>query len=567
MKKSEKNQKEEKEPTGLKKILKNKYVNLVFYSVINLLLIIWTGNWWMIIFFPIIFDYFITRKVNWTFWKKRDAPKTKVVEWVDAILFAGIAAMIIRTLLIEAYTIPTSSMEKTMRVGDYLFVSKYTYGPRMPITPLAVPFTHHTLPLTKSQPAFVDWIQNKYRRLSGLTTIKNDDIVVFNFPVGDTVASLSQAQSYYELCRKYGRKNVWDDNVWDEFKGQKYKIPMGEILVRPLDKKDNYVKRCVAIAGDTLHIIDGEIYINGIKQNDLVDKQYKYSIITDGQQINEKVYLDMEISEEDQEYAEYPLLLSEPIDDVIFMEELIYAPELFNYNINNLLVLPLTFENYQKFKNASNIKFIERICKPLGYKEPYIFPHTPVKYVINDQFIDYISSIDTALVPLFETYKGITFDNNKDFYVTLKKNISDSLFFEHTRDLFTVSQTGSFAWNEDNFGPLWIPKAGETVAINTDNLPLYDRIIKNYEHNSLEVKDGNIYINGVVADTYTFKQDYYFMIGDNRHNSADSRFWGFVPEDHVVGTPLFIWLSINKDKVSIAKKIRFNRLFKGTRNL
>lgn len=557
---------EEKELSGFKKLMKNKYLNLVIYFIINLLLLIWTGNWWMVIFFPIIYDYFITKKVNWTFWKKRDAPKTKLIEWVDAIIFAGIAALIIRTLLIEAYTIPTSSMEKTLRVGDYLFVSKYTYGPRMPITPLAIPFTHHTLPLTKSTPAFVDWIKMKYKRLPGLTTVKNDDIVVFNFPAGDTVASLSQAQSYYELCRKYGRKNVWDDNVYEEFNGQTYKIPMGKILVRPIDKEDNYVKRCVAIAGDTLLVKDGDVFINGVQQKDLRSKQFKYSIITDGQTINKKLYSDLDISVEDQEMAIYPVLLAEKIDNITYMEEYISTPELHNYNLANLLVLPLTFENYQKFKSASNIKFIKRIVKPAGYKEPYIFPHTPVNYVINDTLINFIGNLDTSLTSLFETYKGVTFDNSKDFYVALKKNINDSLFFANIQQLFTISQTGSFAWNEDNFGPLWIPKAGETISLTTDNLPLYQRLIKSYEHNTLEVKNGDIYINGSIANTYTFKQDYYFMMGDNRHNSADSRFWGFVPEDHIVGTPLFIWLSIDKDK-KLFNKIRFDRLFTGTRKL
>ncbi len=547
--------KEEKELSTYKKIVKNKYVNLVLYSIINFLIMLWSKNWWMIIFFGIIFDFFITEKVNWTFWSKRDAPKTKRTEWIDAILFAGIAAMIIRTLLIEAYTIPTSSMEKTLRVGDYLFVSKYTYGPRLPQTPLAIPFTSHTLPLTKHTPAFVDWIQLPYKRLAGLTTVKNDDIVVFNFPEGDTVAANIQEQSYYALCRQYGRKNVVNDQLVNPYTGMTEKGVFGKILVRPMDKEDNYVKRCVAIAGDTLLVKDGQVYINGVAQKKADGRQFKYAIITDGQAINEKVYEKMDISKEDQKNS----ILFDPN---IFL----YMPQLTNYNTNNLIILPLTIENYNKFKSANNIKYIEKICKPIGYKEPYIFPHTPVNYVVNDTLIGYIRTINDSLANVLATFKGKTYSKTEDFYNLLAQNLNDTIIFDNPKVLFTISQTGSFTWNEDNFGPLWIPKQGVTVSLSMDNIPLYYRIIHSYEHNDLAIKDNKIYINGNEVTQYTFKQNYYFMMGDNRHNSADSRFWGFVPEDHIVGTPLFIWLSIDKDK-PLFKKIRWNRLFKGTRHL
>lgn len=550
-----KQKKEEKELTGFRKFMKNKYLNLGIYSVLLLLLILWTQDWWLVIFFGVIFDYFITQKVNWTFWKKRGAPKTKTVEWIDAVVFAGIAALLIRTLLIEAYTIPTSSMEKTLRVGDYLFVSKYHYGPRMPITPLAIPFTHHTLPLTKHTPAFVDWIQMPYKRLAGLTKVKNDDIVVFNFPVGDTVAANIQAQSYYELCRQFGRKAVKKDEVMNPYTGLLQKDFFGKILVRPLDKKDNYVKRCVAIAGDNMEIIDGVVYLNGQPQKKFEYMQYKYAIITDGSPMNPKVYTRLEISNEDlkQAYSIDPNIL-------------VYMPELSEYNLANLMILPLTQFGYEQMKSMPNVVYIKRLIKNKGYKEPYIFPHTPLEYTISDTLVNYVASVDDSLAIALTERIGKTFSTTEDFLNILIRNSSDSLLIPNIVSYMTIAQTGTYAWNEDNFGPFWIPKAGETLELNLDNLPLYERAIEVYDRNTLEVKNGKILINGTETTSYTFKQDYFFMMGDNRHNSADSRFWGLVPEDHVVGTPIFIWLSLDKDKKFISK-IRFDRFFLETRNL
>jgi signal peptidase I len=546
----------EKKQTKFKKITTNKYLNLAFYSILYLLIVIWMKEWWLLIGLLVIFDYFITQKVNWTFWKKRNAPKTKLIEWVDAIIFAGVAALIIRTLLIEAYTIPTSSMEKTLRVGDYLFVSKYTYGPRLPMTPLAIPFTSHTMPLTKHTPAFVDWIKLPYKRLPGLTHVKNDDIVVFNFPVGDTVAANMQAVSYYELCREYGRKNVLNDVFVNPYTGQKQHGIFGKILVRPIDKEDNYVKRCVAIAGDTLLVKDGQVYINGKAEKKAPGREYKYAIVTDGTPINPLVYEKLDISKEDQNNAK-------KFDQNI----LFYMPELLKYNLNNLIVLPLTEKNYEQFKSSPSIKFIKRINKPANYKEPYIFPHTPVKYVINDSLIKLMTKIDPKSAKNFALSKGKSFNNIDNFSKFLQSILmNDTIFWENAEKFATISQEGTFPWNEDHFGPLYIPKKGATIKLDLNNLPLYRRIIQVYENNKLNVKNNQIYINDKLAKSYTFKQNYYFMMGDDRDNSADSRFWGFVPEDHIVGTPLFIWLSIDKDK-PLFKKIRWNRLFMGTRHL
>ena len=545
----------QKEESKFKKFTKNKYLNLGIYFVLLFLLILWTKNWWLVIFFGVIFDYYITKKVNWTFWKKRDEPKTKTVEWIDAIVFAGIAALIIRTLLIEAYTIPTSSLEKTLRVGDYLFVSKYHYGPRLPMTPLAIPFTHHTLPLTKHTPAFVDWIQLKYKRLAGLTTVKNNDLVVFNFPVGDTVVAYMQAQSYYELCRQFGRNNVLNDVINNPYSGLQQKGVFGKVLTRPLDKMDNYIKRCVAIAGDTLIIKDGLVYINSKPQEHFEDMQYKYAIVTNGTPLNPKIYENLDISQEDKK-------ASGNFDPNL----LVYMPELLDYNLNNLMVLPLTQSNYEKIKAMPNIEYIGRLNKLEGYKEPYIFPHTPVKYKFTDTVIGYAKTIDTTLANYLSANVNNSYSTTEDFFNALMQNSADSSLILHAAIYLTLAQTGSYAWNEDFFGPLWIPKAGESIDLTIENLPPYRRIIDVYEDNDLKIKGNDIYINGSKTTNYTFKQDYYFMMGDNRHNSADSRFWGFVPENHIVGTPLFIWLSIDKDK-KFFSKIRWDRLFMGTRNL
>ncbi|MBN2892146.1 MAG: S26 family signal peptidase [Bacteroidales bacterium] len=543
---------EEKELSKFKKFSKNKYLNLGIYSVLLLLLILWTKNLWLILIFGIIFDYFITKKVNWTFWKKRDAPKTKTVEWIDAIVFAGIAALLIRTLLIEAYTIPTSSMEKTLRVGDYLFVSKYHYGPRMPITPIAVPFTHNT-PI--NFPLFSRIVELPYKRLAGITEVKNDDIVVFNFPVGDTVVANYTGQSYYELCRQFGRKAVVNDETVNPYTGILEKGFFGKILIRPIDKKDNYVKRCVAIGGDVLEVVDGLVLINGQPQEHFIDMQYKYAIVTDGSLFNPRVYENLDISKEDQNG-------SHSFDPNL----LVYMPELANYDLSNLLILPLTQNGYEQMKAMPNVLYIKKLVKNKGYKEPYIFPHTPLVYSINDTLINYTKTVDDSLSNFLSERLGRTFNYTQDFVNVLIQNSDDSLLLQHVITYLTLSQTGSYPWNEDNFGPLWIPKAGETLELSLDNLPAYERAIDVYEGNNLEVKDGKIFINGIESTSYTFKQDYFFMMGDNRHNSADSRFWGLVPENHIVGTPIFVWLSLDKDKKFLSK-IRWERFFIGTRKL
>lgn len=382
--------------------------------------------------------------------------KSVTREWIDAIIFAVVAASIIRIFMVEAYVIPTSSMEKSLLIGDYLFVSKLSYGPKIPNTPIAFPFVHHTLPLTKSTKSYLEWVKWPYYRFPGFTHIKHNDVVVFNYPDGDTVALKIQNQSYYALVRDFGRERVWND-----------KYNFGEIVARPVDKRENYIKRCIALPGDTLEIRDQVVYINGKVSQLPENAQFKYKVTTDGSFINRKILDKLHITEE-----------VETADD-------------------GSMLLTLTAESAAKIKQLGNVTSIEKTLLPKGYWQPYTFP----------------------------------FDSN-------------------------------YVWNVDNYGPLFIPKAGTTVPLNLKTLPLYQRIIEAYELNKLEVKGDKIFINGKESNSYTFKMDYYWMMGDNRHNSADSRYWGFVPVDHIVGKAVFVWLSLEKNKSLFNGKIRWNKLLR-----
>jgi len=445
----------------MNKLLDSKWFKFGLVGGIYLLWVIWLNNYWWLIGLAVIYDIYVTDKVHWSFWKKKNPPdgkQTKVVEWVDAIIFAVIAATFIRMFFIEAYTIPTSSMEKSMMVGDYLFVSKTAYGPKMPNTPISFPFVHHTMPMSTTIKSFSTIIHNPYRRIAGFGKVKNDDVVVFNFPEGDTVAVNMQERSYYELVRSYGRDKIWGD-----------KRVFGDIIYRPVDKRENYIKRCVAIAGDSLKIIKGQVYINGKAQKEIPGIQYKYLINTNGTAINASTLEKLDITQSEVEGSDSRYIMS------------------------------LTAEQARKMDGLKFIQSKERVTWPSDNSDPAIFPSDP-----------------------------------------------------------------KFTWNLDNFGPIWIPKKGVTINISVENLPIYKRIIDVYEENDLKVKDGAIYINGAPASTYTFKMDYYWMMGDNRYNSADSRYWGFVPEDHVVGKASFVWLSLDKNK-SFLSKIRWNRFFMGVK--
>lgn len=451
--------------------LKNKYFKFGVAITIYILWVIWMGNYWFLLGAPIVFDIYVSKKVNWTPWKKRNAKNSTIIEWIDALIFAVVAVTVINIFLFQNYKIPTGSMEKTLLIGDHLYVSKVSYGPRLPNTPLAFPFAQNTL--WDDVPSFLTWIQMPYKRLAGLDTIKNDDIVVFNFPEGDTVLFESPAQSYYgiitdemERLRQQDVASNVKRSESEYYSLARERVNKGTILVRPVDRTDNYIKRCVAIPGDSLQLIDGNIYINGKPQKDIAGMQHNYRIETDGLPFNEKVLADMGIASSDNLGS----------DGVYYY-------------------ISLSKENAVKIKEFSNVKSMVMLMSEKGAYDYRVFPHDP-----------------------------------------------------------------QYAWNQDNFGPLYIPRKGATINISKKNISIYGRIIGHYEKNNLEVKDSVILINGKPATTYTFKMNYFFMIGDNRHNSLDSRFWGFVPEDHVIGKPIFIWLSLDQDK-SFPSNIRWSRMF------
>lgn len=449
-----------------------------------LLFIIWLRSWLGIVVIPFIFDAYITKKIPWTWWKKsKNKTVLTVMGWVDAIVFALVAVYFVNLYFFQNYVIPSSSLEKSLLVGDYLFVSKMSYGARVPQTPLHMPLTQHTMPIFNCK-SYLEWVKWDYKRVDGLGKVQLNDIVVFNFPAGDSVATALQAEDIYRLSYQAGKKlskpidmsglSLEDQRlVFDYYYqvGRKYindnPQSFGEIVVRPVDRRENYVKRCVGLPGQILQIENRVIYLDGKANKEPDNVQYRYFVHTKG-------------------------------------------------------MLP------------------DDLCHELG--------------ISKEDLAGYYTDESVYNMPLTAKAKDALLAR-KDI-VTAIENTPD----DDAGGLYPLNKlTG---WTVDNYGPIWIPKKGETIELSLDNLPLYERPIHAYEGNALEVKDGKIFINGEETTHYTFKMDYYWMMGDNRHNSADSRFWGFVPEDHIVGKPIFIWLSLDQDRGWFDGKIRWSRLFK-----
>jgi signal peptidase I len=406
---------------------------------------------------------------------QKPQPKGIVREWTDALIFALAAAYLLRMFVFEAYTIPTPSMEKTLLVGDFLFVSKFHYGARIPQTPLALPLLHHSLPGSTTQ-SYLEWIKLPYMKLPALQKVKRYDMVVFNFPAGDTVILEQQDRTYYDIVRqkKFDLERSGDNtsNPIDKLIEEGY-----HIKARPVDKRENYIKRCVAVPGDKLELKKGTLYINDQKAFE-----------------PENIFLLYEVTMSD------PTPLNQDILDEYGVERL----GMLNGH-DNVYVLRMTDEAVAKFKTFSAVKEIKRYTYPEGEK------------------MEAVANI---------------FPNNFKYY----------------------------NWNIDNFGPITIPRKGMVLQLNDSTINQYRRLINVYEGNKLEEKNGKIYINDKETTQYTCKLDYYWMMGDNRYNSADSRFWGFVPEDHIVGKAWFIWFSWNTNAQDLLHKIRWNRLLVNIHN-
>ena len=460
--------------------MKVQWAKFIVVLVLYLLFLYWVKSWWGLLVIPFIFDIYITKKIKWQWWKEAEKPVKFVMSWVDALVFALVAVYFINQFFFQNYVIPSSSLEKSLLTGDYLFVSKVSYGPRIPQTPLTMPLTQHTLPVVECK-SYLEWPHWDYRRVKGLGNIQLNDIVVFNYPAGDTLCSAPQYQAfdYYQMCYGIGyqlypnRPNPDSLSADLRFKYfnaiyeagrqavRQNQMEYGEIITRPADRRENYVKRCVGLPGQTLQIKNHIVYLDGKANKEPENVQYTYY-----------VRLKQSLPEE-------------------LMEELGISMEDLT-SLNTVGYLPLT-------KRA------------------------------------------------VEVLQG-----RKDLVESIRLNTDSN-------ELEIYPLNGNKHWTRDNYGPIWIPKKGEKIALTMDNIAIYERPIKVYEDNDLEIKDGKILINGQEAKEYTFKMDYYWMMGDNRHNSADSRYWGFVPEDHIVGKPIFIWWSSDPDRHGI-NGIRWSRL-------
>ena len=467
--------------------MKVQWAKFIAVTVLYLVFLFWVKSFWGLLVVPFIFDVYITKKIKWQWWRDSERPVRFIMSWIDALVFALVAVYFINQFFFQNYVIPSSSLEKSLLTGDYLFVSKVSYGPRIPQTPLTMPLTQHTLPVFDCK-SYIEWPHWDYRRVEGLGKVKLNDIVVFNYPAGDTLVTAPQYQAadYYQMCYAFGYQLIENGPVVDSLSleqqrkwyelvyntGRNYilqnKPVYGSVITRPVDRRENYVKRCVGLPGQTLQIKNRVVYLDGKANKEPDNVQYTY---------------------------------------------------------------------YVKLKQ--NIP--EELLEQLGISME-----------------DLASLNETGCIPLTSTAAKVL-SKRKDVVSSVR--INDD---EMTGDLYPLN--ANTGWTRNNYGPIWIPQKGKTIHLDLKNLPIYERPISVYENNDLKVKDGKIFINGKQTNTYTFKMDYYWMMGDNRHNSADSRYWGFVPEDHVVGKPIFIWWSSDPDRNGFSG-IRWSRIFSFVDNI
>lgn len=469
----------------LRRVSENRPTRWVRFGVVMLLYVLWVawmGNWWLLLGGILLFDIYITGYIPFTWWKKSKNKTVKsVMSWVDAIIYALVLVYFVFAFLGQNYQIPSSSLEKTLLTGDYLFVNKTVYGPRVPMTPVYFPLVHNEMPFGLGK-SYLDHPSVSYKRLKGQRDIEWGDIVVFNFPAGDTVMSKVTNPDYYSLVSMHGRNRVLGD-----------KATFGEQIYRPVDRRENYVKRCVGLPGQRIRIADGIIYIDGEAMPTPADAQFNYFYQVNGAPLTDEEFDALGIAVDDRHAidvspADIPGLISLgfKVND--------------NGSVPRVYISPLTDTMVREMEQSG------RFAK-LMKDEPQ--PET--------------------ILSLFP--EGVSAD-----------------------------------WTRADYGGesgLWIPKKGTALKMDQAAWNIYGRCIRVYEDNpTAEFRDGKLYIDGKPRDYYTFKMDYYFMMGDNRDNSLDSRYWGFVPEDHIVGTPWRVLISFDKDKGIFDGGIRWNRVFR-----
>ena len=447
-----------------------RWVRFGIVSILFFLLVIWIGSPWLALLWLLLVDIYITSYIPWGWWKGKKGAVRTVMAWVDAIVYALVLVYIIFAFIGQNYKIPSSSLEKSLLVGDFLWVNKTTYGPRVPNTPLHFPLAQHTMPIIGGK-SYIEHPQLEYHRLPGLRGVERGDIVVFNFPEGDTVLSRMPEADYYMITHSLRQQGVENPLEFIQYNKDKF----GEIIVRPVDRRENYVKRVIGLPGDRFQLTGDTVIINGEPIAFADHVQFNY-IIPVYQTIPDDRWLELGVRREDHGIA--------PVE----------GNELAGFKY---YTVPLTQE----------------------------------------------------MKAIVETWPEVAGPLRKE-------NVAG--FYE----IGNVWPLGNpWKWTRADTDEFWIPKRGSTIHLTLDNLPLYRRAIETYEGNKVEVKEGRIYINGKDNPYYTFRMDYYWMMGDNRDRSLDSRYFGFVPEDHIVGTPQRILISIDEERTLLdANKIRWNRI-------